>query len=88
MIAATGVPHVQPSIERLTSCSAPAWTPASRSTSASITPCQTPVADEITADLVGDARQRDVPLDLFPGEQVVERQLELVIDHATDLEAP
>ena len=46
------------------------------------------VADEVAADLVGDARQRDVPLDLFPGEQVVERQLELVIDHATDLEAP
>ena len=38
--ALTGVPQVQSSTERLTSCSAPGWTPASSSTSRNSTPCQ------------------------------------------------
>ena len=39
MITSSGEPHVQPSIERLTTCSASRCTPASFNTSASRTPC-------------------------------------------------
>ena len=42
------------------------------------------VADEVAADLVRYARDRDVGLDLGEREQVVEGELELVVDHAGD----
>ena len=46
------------------------------------------VADQVAADLVGDAGQRDVPLDHRPGEQFVERQRDRLVDQAVDPQRP
>ncbi len=46
------------------------------------------VADETATDLVGDAGHGDVGLDHRPAEQIVVRQLELVVDHAVDAQRP
>ena len=46
------------------------------------------IADEIPADLVRHARQRDVALDLRPREQIVEGELHRVVDQSVDLQTP
>ena len=46
------------------------------------------VPDQIATDRIRHARQRHVPLDLWPSEQVVERQLHRVVDHPADLQPP
>ena len=46
------------------------------------------VADVRTADLVRDARQRDVAFDQFAGDELLEVQGDLPIDHAVDPQRP
>ncbi|MFN8017699.1 MAG: hypothetical protein U0P45_06215 [Acidimicrobiales bacterium] len=46
------------------------------------------VADQVATDLVGDALQGDRHLDQLPIQDVVVGELELPVDHASDLEPP
>ena len=76
MITSIGEPQVQPSIDRLTTCSAPGWTPGLVEHVLEQHALEQRVADEVAADLVRHARQRDVALDQRPRQQVVEGQLD------------
>ena len=80
----TGVPHVQPSTDVLSSCVDAGSTPTSASSVGEADALPQRVADVRPADRVGHARERDVRLDLVAGEEVVERQLQLVLDHPVD----
>ena len=73
----TGVPHVQPSTDVLSSCVESGSTPTSAKMLGEAHPLPQRVADVRPADRVGHARQRHVGLDLVAGQEVVERQLEL-----------
>ena len=46
------------------------------------------VADELAADLVRHARERDVALDRATAQEIREVDLELAVDHAVHLQAP
>ena len=82
-----GVPAVNPSTERLTTWSAPASGPASSSRSFSGTPshCALPTRSPPTS--LDTQRQRHVPLDHRPVEQVVEGERDRLVDPAVDASA-
>ena len=82
--AAVGKPHVYPSTERPTIWSASACGDASASRSSRRTPSHRALPSRPAADLVRDAGQGDVGLDDLAFEQLVERQLDRLVDHAGD----
>ena len=86
--AAVGAPVVKPSTARPTTWSAPGVRLRLLEKILQRYAEEPRVADQVAADLVGDAGQRDVALDHRAGQQLRVRQRDLVLDPPVDPQRP
>ena len=86
--AASGVPHVQPSSEVCSTASAPVLDAGQAEQVGDPDAAPPGVADQVAADLVGDAVERHPRLGHLVPDQVLVGQHHLAVDHAVDPELP
>ncbi len=88
MIASIGEPQVHPSIDRLTTCSAPGLEAGFLEQRLQQHALPQGVADQVATDRVGHARQCDVSFDLVASQQIVKGQFDRVVDEPRDVQSP